>query len=162
MLLFLDLDGTLWDHFDASVLKPPFCRDGFCLVDSCGERLCLFDGVTSFLKKVYGGFVVSCLSWNRYSIVRCVLEELGIIGYFDYLFIEFNPFKSLVLEKALKVIEKDYRIYTRNRIVYVDDRLTHYRELKNLLGDRLFFIHMWVNVKDFNELYRKIVDTIEY
>ncbi len=35
-LLILDLDGTLWDHEDASRLTPPYEFHGDYLIDSNG------------------------------------------------------------------------------------------------------------------------------
>jgi len=151
--LFLDLDGTLWDHRDVSLMKPPFYNvNSDCIIDSVGDRLCLYNGARDFLRECSrSGVVVSALSWNIYSKARRVLELLGIIRYFDYLFIEYNPFKDIVLEKALKILEKTFGKINDSVIVYVDDRDIHWRYM-NRIPYNIVFIHMWRDVRSFKEL----------
>ncbi len=152
--VFIDLDGTLWNHEDASSMTPPFQRVGNnCIVDSFGEKLCLYDNVRLFLGKLDTlGLAVCVLSWNRYSVAREALETLGILKYFDYLFIEDTPFKELVLEKALRIISHYFKTrFSPRDIIYIDDRDIHVNEVKKVIGN-IRFIHMWHDVKDFIEL----------
>lgn len=150
--VFIDLDGTLWDHEDASQLNPPFKKIGHCIIDRVGERLCLYKDALYFLQKIHGYTIVSTLSWNKYTIAKDVLENLGVIKYFDYLFMEYTPYKSLVLEKAIKIISTCFNCI--NKIVYIDDRLVHYKELMEVFGERLYYIHMWSDTRSFHDLAR--------
>lgn len=77
-LLVLDLDGTLWDHENASQLKPPYCFYGDYLVDSAGEELHLFPGVGEFLAWASERFILSIASWNVEERIRPILEGFGL------------------------------------------------------------------------------------
>lgn len=148
-LLVLDLDGTLWDHYDASRLIPPFTRDGNEVTDAYGNKLRLFDGVLEFLEWARSRFLLSVASWNIEEFVRPILEEFGIWEYFVFPKIEYHPNKADMILRTLKQLESEgYKI---SEVIYVDDRTIHLEDVKKSIPN-LRFIHMWVDVKSFEEL----------
>ncbi|WP_457741569.1 magnesium-dependent phosphatase-1 [Thermococcus sp.] len=148
-LLVLDLDGTLWDHEDASQLEPPYHFSDDCLTDSKGERLCLFPGVRDFLKWASKRFLLSIASWNVEEKVRPILEGFDLWDYFLFPKIENHPNKG---DMILRIIEELHSIgYKVEDIIYVDDRDIHVDNVKMAVPG-VDFIHMWVDVKSFEEL----------
>ncbi|GAB6103022.1 magnesium-dependent phosphatase-1 [Thermococcus atlanticus] len=154
-LLVLDLDGTLWDHEDASRLVPPFLvsSDGEGVVDAYGEELVLFPGVRDFLEWAKERFLLSVASWNLEEFVRPILEALGLWDYFVFPKIEGHPDKASMIERTL--LELKAAGYTVDGVIYVDDRTIHVDEVVNAIPD-LKFIHMWTDVKSFEELKKML------
>jgi len=148
-LLVLDLDGTLWDHEDASILDPPFEFRGDRLIDSTGQELCLFPGVREFLEWASERFTLSIASWNLKEKVRPILEGFGLWDYFLFPKIEDHPNKADMIRRTLE--ELALIGYTVEDVIYVDDRDVHIDDIKVILPE-VDFIHMWVDVKSFEEL----------
>lgn len=148
-LLVLDLDGTLWDHEDASRLKPPYRFSGDCLFDSRGEMLCLFPGVHEFLEWASERFVLSIASWNLEERVRPILEGFGLWDYFMFPKIEGHPNKADMIRRTLEELASIG--YNVEDVIYVDDRDLHVDEVRMTLPE-VDFVHMWVDVKSFEEL----------
>ncbi|USH00557.1 magnesium-dependent phosphatase-1 [Thermococcus argininiproducens] len=148
-LLILDLDGTLWDHYDASRLTPPFKVNRNELVDSYGNKLRLFEGAREFLEWAKDRFLLSIASWNVEELVRPILEEFGIWHYFVFPKIENHPNKADMILRTLKQLQTiGYEI---NEVIYVDDRTLHLEEVKRAIPE-IKFVHMWRDVKNFEEL----------
>ena len=52
-VLFIDLDGTLWDHKDVSQMKPPFKRMGEgMIIDSIGTTLKINETMLEILRMI--------------------------------------------------------------------------------------------------------------
>ncbi len=102
-LIVLDLDQVLWDHHDATSLKPPLRRvDATTVEDSTGERVVLRDGVEDFLRRARerGAYLSTC-SWNEPEKALAVLRAFGLDRYFDLLVIEPHPEKDRMMERIL-------------------------------------------------------------
>ncbi|WP_258083714.1 magnesium-dependent phosphatase-1 [Thermococcus thermotolerans] len=153
-LLVLDLDGTLWDHEDASRLTPPYEFHDDYLIDSNGGELHLFPGVREFLEWARDRFVLSIASWNVEERVRPILEGFGLWDYFVSPKIEFHPHKADMTRRTLE--EMKSAGYEIDRVIYIDDRDIHLDEIKMELPG-VHFVHMWVDVKSFEEL-RKLLE----
>ena len=84
-VVFIDLDGTIWDCLDVSALKPPFQKVGEdTLIDRLGFRLTVFPDVRDFLKWLKErNIVITVLSWNMFSIAYSALRKLNLVKYFD-------------------------------------------------------------------------------
>ncbi|NJE60593.1 magnesium-dependent phosphatase-1 [Thermococcus sp. 21S7] len=148
-LLVLDLDGTLWDHEDASRLTPPYEFHDDYLVDSTGEKLHLFPGVRGFLEWASGRFVLSIASWNVEEKVRPILEGFGLWDYFRFPKIENHPNKGDMIARTLRELELSG--YDVGGVIYLDDRDIHIEDVKTTVPS-IRFIHMWRDVKSFEEL----------
>ncbi|WP_456367228.1 magnesium-dependent phosphatase-1 [Thermococcus sp.] len=154
-LLVLDLDGTLWDHEDASRLVPPFEFRGDCLIDALGEKLCLFSGVREFIEWASRRFLLTIASWNVEERIRPILEGFGLWDYFLFPKIEGHPNKADMIMRTLnELISGGYPIET---VVYVDDRDIHLDEIRMNIPE-IEFIHMWVDVGSFEELKELLED----
>ncbi|WP_456423358.1 magnesium-dependent phosphatase-1 [Thermococcus sp.] len=152
-LLVLDLDGTLWNHGDASRLSPPYRFSGDCLFDSKGERLCLFPGVREFLEWAKGKFILSIASWNVEEIVKPILEGFGLWDYFLFPKIETHPDKGDMILRTVRDLENAG--YTVGDVIYVDDRDIHIDGVKSVFPS-IRFIRMWDDVKSFGELIQHL------
>jgi len=162
-VVFIDLDGTIWDCLDVSALKPPFQKVGEdTLIDRLGSRLTVFPGVRDFLKwlKEYN-IVITVLSWNMFSIAYSALRKLNLVKYFDLLYIEPHSHKGYMMKRALKEISRRLGVeVSLCEVVYVDDRDIHLEEVRRLVGD-IIFIKMWKDVASYNELKHRIKHLLE-
>lgn len=157
-VVFIDLDGTIWDCFNISSLTPPFKRVGEnAIVDKFGTKVSLYPGVRSFLNWLKEkGFITAVLSWNMFSIAYSAMEKLGLVKYFDLLYIEPHPHKGYMVMKALREIEDRFGVKVSScEIVYIDDREIHLSEIRKLIGD-VVFVKMWENSITFSEVKNKI------
>ncbi len=153
-LLVLDLDGTLWDHKDASRLVPPLKVVGNKVIDAYGEELSLFPGVREFLEWAKDRFLLSVASWNLEEFVRPILEALKLWDYFIFPKIEGHPDKANMIERTISELKAaGYKV---DEVIYVDDRIIHVNGVVSAIPN-LKFIHMWTDVKSFEEL-RKLLD----
>jgi magnesium-dependent phosphatase-1 len=161
-VLFLDLDGTLWDHLDISSLKPPFRRiSEDSIVDSQGVPVRLYGDVVEVARwaRRSGGFVVA-LSWNIPEVAVEALKAFNILDLFDYLGIEDHPDKGLVASKILGDLEsRGYKVKPC-RVVYVDDREIHVRGMRGRVGD-ITFIRAWVDFRNGEELRNRIAEALQ-
>ncbi|NJE76399.1 magnesium-dependent phosphatase-1 [Thermococcus sp. ES12] len=148
-LLVLDLDGTLWDHPDASRLSPLYEFHGDYLVDSNGQKLRLFPGVREFLEWASGRFILSIASWNIEERVRPILEGFSLWDYFLFPKIENHPNKADMIRTTIGELQSTG--YDVDGVIYVDDRTLHVEDVRKALPN-LKFIHMWVDAKSFEEL----------
>lgn len=148
-LLVLDLDKTLWDHYDASQLVPPFRIHDTELIDSLGNKLRLFNGVLEFLEWAKERFILSIASWNVEELVEPILEEFNIRDYFVFPKIENHPDKADMIFRTIQELKSvGYEI---EEVLYIDDRTIHLDEIKKRIPN-MKFIHMWQDVKSFEEL----------
>lgn len=161
-LLFLDLDGTIWDHLDVSMLNPPFQKVGENVIrDSNGEEIHLHADMIKILKwaKSNGAFT-STLSWNKPSHALSALEAFGIKELFDYHAIEPHPAKEEYAWKIIKTIEKRHKIKLKPcQIVYIDDRKIHLEGIARRLG-KIIFLQAWKDFKSFEDAKDRILSSL--
>lgn len=121
-LVVLDLDKVVWDHYNVSILRPPFRRlSDRTIEDSFGERVTLRDDVREFLASVKRkGIFLSTLSWNSFDKAYEVLRAFELDSYFDLLVIEPHPEKQLMMERVLNHFSG--LGVTEEELLYVDDR----------------------------------------
>ncbi len=148
-LLVLDLDGTIWDHEDASRLDPPYEFHGGHLTDAHGEELHLFPGAREFVEWASERFVLSIASWNVGEKVRAILEGFDLWGYFRYPKIENHPGKGDMIARTVHELKSSG--YKVDAVIYVGDRDVHIEDVKATVSS-IQFVHMWVDVKSFEEL----------
>ncbi len=153
-LLVLDLDGTVWDHLDASSLKPPYRRiSNDIVVDSNSVRVSLRRGARWFLEKIHSIVPLAVCSWNQWDKAYELLRAFGLDKYFGYLGIEPHPNKHLVFKKIIQWYQRIFKEEIEaEEILYVDDRRVHLDDIYKYIG-RVKFMQMGVDVKDFYELY---------
>ena len=162
-ILFIDLDGTVWNCLDISLLTPPFTRiNENEIIDSSGVIVKLFPKVRDFLKWAKNaGLYVASLSWNIREIAVEALKAFNIYELFDNHYIEFHPHKGIVMKKAINEIKTIIRYEVKPcNIVYIDDRTIHLDEVKREVGN-VVFIHMWKNFKDYDEVRRFLEKLIQ-
>ena len=154
-IIFIDLDGTIWDCMDISQLQPPFTRiSKNTIIDRYGYPVRLFDYVEEFLAEVRRlGIELVALSWNIYEIAYEALKAFDILKYFNHLLIEFHPHKGLLMKRYL-TSRASY--IDPKEIIYIDDRDIHIDEIRELVGE-VHFIRAW---KDFRS-YKEFVDIIK-
>ena len=160
-VIFLDLDGTVWDTLDVSSYRPPFRPvNDDVIVDSLGREVRLHEGVREFLSTVRkAGILVYALSWNVHEIAYDALRAFNLTNYFDGLYIEPHPEKDVMMSKALRHLRSLGIDVKPCEIVYVDDRDIHIDQIRRAIGD-VYFIRMWVDVKSFKELTNLILDML--
>ncbi len=157
-LLLLDLDGTLWDHHDISSLKPPFKKAGKnTIIDSNGVEVRAYEDMINLLKWAKTkNAITSTLSWNIKEIAIEALKTLELTSLFDYLTIEPHPRKDLMLKKLLKTINKERGVKIPPcRIVYIDDREIHIREIYENIGT-VNFLKAWKSFRNLQDCITKI------
>ncbi len=151
-ILFVDLDGTLWDNLDISMLDPPFRRvSEDVIVDSRGVRVKLFVDMVKLVEKAKQcGAFVSALSWNVRENAIGALEAFNVINLFDYLGIEPHPDKGLIALEALREASRRGCVEPC-AIIYVDDRDIHLRSMRDRLGGSFAFLRAWRDFKNLDE-----------
>ncbi|MEB3778832.1 MAG: magnesium-dependent phosphatase-1 [Desulfurococcales archaeon] len=148
-LLFVDLDGTMWDNPDISMLTPPFRRiDSGVIVDSNGVVVRLYTGMARLVEWAReSNAITSTLSWNEPSIAIEALKAFGLLGLFDYIAIEPHPYKGDMAIRVLERVRKERGLkIPACRIVYIDDRDIHLDDMVSKLGD-IVFLRAWVDFK---------------
>lgn len=156
-ILFVDLDGTLWDNLDISMLEPPFRRvSEDIIVDSGGVKVRLFADMIKLIEEARKcGAFVSALSWNVKENAVEALRAFNIIHLFDYLAIEPHPDKGLMALEALK--EASRRGCSEPcTIIYVDDRDIHLESMRRRLGDSFKFLRAWRDFKGLEDAMKSI------
>lgn len=156
-LLLMDLDGTVWDHKDVSATHPPFTRIGdFSIRDEQGEVITINKNAIDFLEWARSNdAIVSTLSWNHEEIAADAIRGLGLTGNFDFLAISPDPDKATLLENLLNKLNKDGVHIDSNRLVYVDDRDIHMKQMLEKFPE-IIFIHMWKKTMNFEEAKENI------
>lgn len=157
-LLFLDLDGTFWDHLDVSATSPPYSRVSQDTIrDSNGETLTLKPGVIQFIHwaRSNGGILSSC-SWNKPDIALGALEALGVSRLFDYQRISPDPRKYLLIADLVSDLHQRGTDIPQKLVFYIDDRNIHMGDIHEKLPD-VNFIHMWKAARDYTEA-REIIE----
>jgi len=156
-VVFIDLDGTLWDHEDISQTTPPYTCTGDILVDSQGIVAHLYSGVRDFLGFLRNsGLKIYTLSWNNPFKALSALKCLGLESYFDGHAVSEHPEKYIGMLRILGSINPPVRPC---RVVYIDDRDIHIDDIRKNIGN-VWFIHMWRDARSFDELTSLIRERI--
>ena len=154
IIVFIDLDGTVWDHKDISSTNPPYRCVGDLLYNSTGTIVKLYSNVREFLSLLKTKrLLVYTLSWNDPTKALKALECLNLKEFFDGHVIHNHPHKHLGMKKIIEKLNLNIRPC---QIIYIDDRKLHVNDIKKTIGE-ITFIHMWKDVKDYNELKDYII-----
>ncbi len=149
-LLFVDLDGTFWDHLNVSSTALPFERvSKFTIRDRNGETLTIKPGVLDFLGWARkNGAIISTCSWNEPDIAISALKTLQVENLFDYQRISPEPRKDLLIMGLISELGEMDENIPEEYVFYLDDRDRHMPEIREHLP-RLNFLHMWKVVEGY-------------
>lgn len=160
-LLFLDLDGTFWDHLDVSAMSLPFesVREN-TIRDEKGETLTIKPGVLDFIAwvKETGGILSSC-SWNKPEMALAALETLRVADLFDHQGISVTPRKYILMEDLLSRLKNEGLSIPQEHVYYIDDRDIHMDDIRRRLP-RINFLHMWKDAGSYEEARRIIAGSL--
>lgn len=147
IVLFMDLDGTLWDHEDISTLKPPFKKTSdYSFIDSHGVEVRVYRIAVDLLNYALSqGFITSTLSWNIPEIALDALETMGLDKLFHYHAIENHPYKALMAQRIVEALKRAK--CSRVIPIYIDDREIHVEEMRRAFPG-LLYIRAWVTCSD--------------
>lgn len=148
-VVFIDLDGVVWDYEDISQTNPPYrCIDNL-LFDSNGVVVRLNNGVRDFLFFVKNlGLNLYTLSWNDPVKALQAIDCFSLNNFFNGHSIRDDPRKYLGIKRVLSEIGISIKPC---EIVYIDDRDIHLNDILENIGN-VVFIHMWRGIRDFYEL----------
>lgn len=152
VVVFMDLDGTLWDHYDISLLKPPFTRiSELEFTDSTGVVVRVYKLALEVLEyAVKRGFIVSTLSWNDPAKALEALKVLGLDGVFHYHAIENHPKKALMAQRVISAISEREPCRDDIVVVYIDDRELHLEDMKRAFRN-LLYVKAWESCRSVSE-----------
>lgn len=156
-LLLVDLDGTLWDHEDISLLSPPFKQIApGVIMDRLGVKVRLNRDMIRYVEWARdNGAITSTLSWNIFEKAYAALKAFDITELFDYITIENTYRKDRMIKRLLYVIkERDDLDIPAKFIVYIDDRDIHIDDIYRNIG-KVFFIHYNIDRDDIDEIILK-------
>jgi magnesium-dependent phosphatase-1 len=156
-LVILDLDKTVWDHPDPSLLREPLKKvDSDTVVDSEGVEVHLYHGVRETLEALQQrGVVVSVASWNRPEVGFKLLGMFGIERYLRHPKIQPHPAKHLMIRELLEELKGENLPLRPEEILYVDDRTLHLEAIRREIGN-VRFLQMGVDIRRLEELIRYI------
>lgn len=102
-MFIFDLDRTLWDHHDATILKGPFkVKSNLEIEDSFNEKVRLYPCVPEIFRKLKEkGKKIAIASWNEPQNPLALLRLFGLDKYIDYTVVEPHPNKTLMIMKIL-------------------------------------------------------------
>ncbi len=162
-LFLLDLDGTLWDNEDISLLNPPFKKiTEDTIVDSNGIKVRLNKDMVKLSKWAReNGGITSTLSWNIPDNAIAALQAFQVIDLFDYITIENTHRKDKMIIELLEKIRAEKRLeFKPCEIVYIDDRDIHITDIYTNIGP-INFLHAWVDFSTFEEAVHLITNALE-
>ena len=150
-MLATDIDGTLWDTLDISLVAPPYFADGKGRLRSAdGTIVRLIPEAIDFVRWCRrNGAKVTSLSWNIPERVFPAIEVLGISDLFDFHATEYTDAKHERLFDLLAKLRRLGIIVPPRRVVYVDDRDIHIESIRKRVGD-VVWVHIWKEVPDYN------------
>ena len=157
-MVILDLDETLWDHEDASLLHPPFEKTSIDEVsDSHGVAVKLRPGARDFLS-VCGekGVIISVASWNRPEIVLPLLRALSLEETFTHPAIEFHPDKVGMIKRVFDALRSGGVDVAQDRTVFIDDREEMVRAVQRAFP-RITVLRFGTDVKTFGDLAQSVL-----
>jgi len=160
-LLAMDLDGVLWDNLDISSVPRPYFKVADGVIENReGIRITLNNEAVNFVKWAReNGAIVATMSWNIQENALEALEKLDALDLFDYQGIEYNPRKYERLLNIISILKGKGISIEPNDVVYVDDRNIHIDEMRKYVGN-ILFIHIWKEVKDFDEARNIVISRI--
>jgi len=156
-LLATDIDGTLWDCLDISLVAPPYFADGTGRLRSAnGTIVRLIPEAVDFVRWCRrNGARVASLSWNIPERALPAIQVLGISDLFDFHATEYTEAKHERLFDLLGKLRRRGIVIPPQRVVYVDDRDIHIESIRKKVGE-VVWIHIWKEVPDYGAA-RKIV-----
>lgn len=160
-VLFMDLDGTMWDHEDISSVDPPYrLVEPGVIANPAGVTVRLYPEAVGFVEwaRRRGAFT-STLSWNHPENALGALEAFGIEHLFDHHEIEYSPEKHRGIKRVLGLLRERGVSVPPERVVYVDDRDIHIADIYREVGE-ILFIHIWRGVRDYEEAKRVVAERV--
>jgi len=156
-LLATDIDGTLWDTLDISLVAPPYFADGKGRLRSAnGTVVRLIPEAIDFVRWCRkNGAKVSSLSWNIPERVFPAIEVLGISDLFDFHATEYTDAKHERLFDLLRELRRHGVTIPPERVAYVDDRDIHIESIRKRVGN-VVWIHIWKEVPDYDAAKRVV------
>ena len=156
-MLATDIDGTLWDTLDISLVAPPYFADGKGRLRSAdGTIVRLIPEAIDFVRWCRkNGAKVTSLSWNIPERVFSAIVVLGISDLFDFHATEYTDAKHERLFDLLGKLRRSGTLIPPQRVVYVDDRDLHIGSIRKKVGD-VVWIHIWKEVPDYDSA-KKVV-----
>lgn len=147
----MDLDGTLWDHYDISTLKPPFKKTSrYTFIDSNNVEVHVYELAVKILEySLERKIITSTLSWNNPEIALEALKTIELDRLFHYHAIENHPDKAKMTLKIANLVKRSYgcsEVYP----IYIDDRELHLNDMINALPN-LLYIKAWKTCTNFND-----------
>jgi magnesium-dependent phosphatase-1 len=126
---------TLWDHYDISILKPPFRRVDDTVADSRGVLIRLREGAIPTIEEIYKmGLKLAVASFNIPEYVVEILRKFRIIDFFHYVIAEYHPYKERMVSKILNMAKEDLEIEIGyGNMLMIDDNDWTVNRLKKLL-----------------------------
>ncbi len=157
-LLLIDLDGTLWDHLDISSLKPPFKKIGEGKIrDIDGVEVTLNRDIVDLVKWARrNGAITSTLSWNIPWKAYKAIETFSIMSIFDYITVMNSDRKDEMIKDLLNKLREMGILIDICRIVYIDDRDIHIKEIYKNIG-KIFFLQYGRDFSGFEDGRERIL-----
>ncbi|MCL5782696.1 MAG: magnesium-dependent phosphatase-1 [Candidatus Thermoplasmatota archaeon] len=151
-IVFMDLDGSVWDNKNISAAVLPFKRTSQdSISDLTGRETHLLPGSREFLKwvKEQNGLLCS-LTWNIPERAIKALHAFQMLDLFDFHRISITPRKDLGIESMISELNgKGIRI-PQGSMFYLDDRDLHMMEITKKFPE-LRFLHLWKTFSSFDE-----------
>ncbi len=152
-LVILDLDLTLWDHWNVSVLRRPFRRVADdAIEDQEGVRVSLHPGARHVLAGLRArGVMIACASWNEPRPVDEIITLLDLGSSFDYRKVEPHPHKERTILALLHKLTEAGLPLTPDEVLYIDDRRIHEEAIRKAVGP-VRFLQYGVDVRSLEDV----------
>jgi len=154
-LVILDLDLTLWDHWNVTALARPFRRiSDEAVEDERGVRVSLYPGVRWLLDSLRTrGLIIACASWNDPQPVEEIFNLLDLGHYFDYRKVEPHPHKQQTISALFAELAASGVRLAPDEVLYVDDRTIHLDAVREAVGP-IRFLQYGVDIQSLDEVLR--------
>ena len=157
-LVFMDLDGAIWDNKNISAAVLPFKRTSQdSISDLTGKETHLLPGSREFLKwvKEQNGLICS-LTWNIPERAIKALHAFQMLDLFDFHRISITPRKDLGIASMISELNEKGIEIPQGSMFYLDDRDLHMTEITRKFPE-LKFLHLWKDFHSFDEASQYIL-----